>query len=92
MKASFLLGTAFGYVLGTRAGRERYEQLASGARRVASSPAVQSAAGRLSHRVVAQIPVVRTVVNRRRTAGGASARSAALGPRANGSGAYHSEG
>jgi hypothetical protein len=92
MKASFLLGTAFGYVLGTRAGRKRYEQLAAGARRVASSPAVQSAAGRLSHRVVAQIPVVRTVAERRRAASGKPAAAAAMGLRANGSGAYHSEG
>lgn len=41
----FLLGTGVGYVLGTRAGRERYEQLARAYRRVADNPSVQGAAG-----------------------------------------------
>jgi hypothetical protein len=41
----FLLGAAVGYVLGARAGRERYEQLARTYRRVADHPAVQGAAG-----------------------------------------------
>lgn len=42
---SFLLGTGVGYVLGARAGRERYEQLARAYRRVADNPSVQAAAG-----------------------------------------------
>lgn len=42
---AFLLGAAVGYVLGARAGRERYEQLARTYRRVADHPAVQGAAG-----------------------------------------------
>ena len=42
---SFLLGTGVGYVLGTRAGRERYEQLSKAYRRVADNPQVQAAAG-----------------------------------------------
>ena len=41
----FLLGTGVGYVLGTRAGRERYEQLSQAYRRVADNPSVQAAAG-----------------------------------------------
>ena len=41
----FLLGTGVGYVLGTRAGRERYEQLSRAYRRVADHPSVQGAAG-----------------------------------------------
>jgi hypothetical protein len=41
----FILGAATGYVLGARAGRERYEQLARTYRRVADHPAVQGAAG-----------------------------------------------
>ena len=41
----FLLGTGVGYVLGARAGRERYEQLARVSRRVADNPNVQAAAG-----------------------------------------------
>jgi hypothetical protein len=45
MKLSFLIGVAIGYVLGTRAGRERYEDIVKMARRVAGSQTVQSTAG-----------------------------------------------
>ena len=42
-KLTFLAGLAIGYVIGTRAGRERYEQLRKTARDLAQTPAVQSA-------------------------------------------------
>ena len=45
MIISFLLGAGVGYVLGARAGRERYEQLSRAYRRVADNPQVQGAAG-----------------------------------------------
>jgi len=41
----FILGVAVGFVLGARAGRERYEQLAKLTRKAKDSPAVQQAAG-----------------------------------------------
>ncbi len=41
----FLVGAAIGYVLGARAGRERYEQIVRVARRVVGSQTVQSTAG-----------------------------------------------
>ncbi|WP_216216252.1 hypothetical protein [Amycolatopsis aidingensis] len=41
----FLLGAAIGYVLGARAGRERYDQLVRTYRKFADHPAVQGAAG-----------------------------------------------
>ncbi len=41
----FILGAATGYVLGSRAGRERYEQIVRWSHRVADNPAVQGAAG-----------------------------------------------
>lgn len=44
-KMSFLLGVAVGYVLGSRAGRERYEQIVRAAERVKANPTVQEAAG-----------------------------------------------
>jgi hypothetical protein len=44
-RLTFLTGLAVGFVLGTRAGRERYEQLKRATRRVADSPAAQQAAG-----------------------------------------------
>ena len=41
----FLAGAAIGYVLGTRAGQERYEQIKRLFRRFAESPTVQETAG-----------------------------------------------
>lgn len=43
----FFTGLGIGFVLGARAGRERYEQLRKMARKAADSPAVQQAAGAL---------------------------------------------
>ena len=43
-RVSFLTGLAAGYVLGARAGRERYEQIKRLSRTVAENPAVQQAA------------------------------------------------
>lgn len=40
-KLSFLTGFGLGYVLGARAGRQRYEQLKSGAQGVWQNPKVQ---------------------------------------------------
>ena len=44
-RAVFLAGAAAGYVLGTRAGRERYEQIKQLSRKVAEDPRVQETAG-----------------------------------------------
>ncbi|MGW3631603.1 YtxH domain-containing protein [Streptomyces sp. NPDC005122] len=43
-RLTFVAGLAVGYVLGTRAGRERYEQLKKSARQVARNPAVRNTA------------------------------------------------
>lgn len=51
----FVLGAAVGYVLGARAGRERYEQLVRAYHRVADHPAVQSAAGVVRERVAGAV-------------------------------------
>jgi hypothetical protein len=45
LKLSSLVFAAAGYVLGARAGRERYEQIVRLGRRVAGSQTVQSTAG-----------------------------------------------
>jgi hypothetical protein len=42
-KAMFVAGLAVGFVAGTRAGRERYDQMVRLARRAAGSPQVQKA-------------------------------------------------
>jgi hypothetical protein len=44
-RIAFLSGLAAGFVLGTRAGRERYEQIKQAGKRLAESPAAQQAAG-----------------------------------------------
>lgn len=46
-----LFGVAIGYVLGTKAGRERYEAIVRTARRVVGSQTVQSTAGVLQSQV-----------------------------------------
>ncbi|MEK8143173.1 YtxH domain-containing protein [Streptomyces sp. M10(2022)] len=43
-RLTFIAGVALGYVLGTRAGRERYDQLKKSARQIAENPAVRNAA------------------------------------------------
>jgi hypothetical protein len=47
----FLLGAAVGYVLGAKAGHERYEQLVRTYQRISDHPAVQGAAGVVRARV-----------------------------------------
>ena len=42
---TFLAGLAVGFIVGARAGRERYEQMKKLARKAADSPAMQQAAG-----------------------------------------------
>jgi len=42
-KVTFLVGLAIGYVVGARAGRERYEQMKKTATQVVQSPPVQKA-------------------------------------------------
>lgn len=44
-KLSFVLGFGVGYVLGSKAGRQRYEQLLRSWRQLRDNPAVQEAAG-----------------------------------------------
>lgn len=46
-KLTFFVGVGVGYVLGARAGRERYEQIMRSARRVSDNPSVQETAGLL---------------------------------------------
>jgi hypothetical protein len=53
-KIPLLAAAAVGYVLGTRAGRERYEQIRSGARKLAGDPRVQEAAHKAQEAVASQ--------------------------------------
>ncbi|MCQ6553699.1 YtxH domain-containing protein [Streptomyces sp. C10-9-1] len=48
-KLTFVAGLALGFVLGARAGRERYEQLKKSAREISQNPAVRNAAESAAH-------------------------------------------
>ena len=64
MMKKLLLLTAggIGYVLGARAGRERYEQIAGLATKVKNDPRVQDAAQQATETAKAQAPVVKDKV------------------------------
>jgi hypothetical protein len=74
-KLTLLTGIGIGYVLGSRAGRERFEQIRSGAKKLAGNPTVQSAASKAQETVSAQAPVVADAVKEK----AASAASAVAG-------------
>jgi hypothetical protein len=42
-RATFIAGFAVGFIVGARAGRERYEQIVKASRKVAENPTVQKA-------------------------------------------------
>ncbi|MER5637315.1 hypothetical protein ABT095_10195 [Kitasatospora sp. NPDC002227] len=48
-KLSMAVGVGIGYVLGARAGRQRYEQISKAARQIAQNPRVQDAADKARH-------------------------------------------
>lgn len=58
-KLTILVSGALGYVLGTRAGRERYEQIKSLATRVKENPTVQEKAQQAAETAKAQAPIVK---------------------------------
>ncbi len=64
-RIAFISGLAAGFVLGARAGRERYEQLKKLARRTADSPAVQQAAGALQAQAADLLKSARDKVTRK---------------------------
>lgn len=61
-KLTLIAAGAVGYVLGTRAGRERYEQIKAGAGRIASDPRVRAKASEAGHALKEQAPVVKDKV------------------------------
>ncbi|WP_327086319.1 YtxH domain-containing protein [Nonomuraea sp. NBC_01738] len=64
-RMTFAAGLAVGYVLGSRAGRERYEQIKRTARRVADSPTVQEAAGLMGAQVAKVADLTKAEVGKR---------------------------
>lgn len=71
-KLTFAAGFAAGYVLGSKAGRQRYEQIVQAARGVAENPAVQSAAGMLQAQASHAVDTARHAVTEKvaQTVGG----------------------
>jgi hypothetical protein len=61
-KLTILLAGGIGYVLGARAGRERYEQIRRAATRVKQNPTVQSAASSAADAAREAAPVVKDKV------------------------------
>jgi hypothetical protein len=59
-KLSFLVGFGAGYVLGARAGRERYEQIRRGWENAKDDPRLQSLAGLAQARADDVLASVRT--------------------------------
>jgi hypothetical protein len=62
-KLLFVTGVGIGYVLGTRAGRERYEQIRRTAQKVKENPSVQEAAGVLQAQAGGLVTTARDTVN-----------------------------
>jgi hypothetical protein len=62
-KMIFLAGVGVGYLLGARAGRERYEQIMRGARRVRENPTVQEAAGVIQAQAGGLVTTAKDVVS-----------------------------
>jgi hypothetical protein len=62
-KASLVLGIAAGYVLGTRDGRERYEQITSQVNRLWNDPTVQRNVSQAQHVVKEKAPQVQAKVS-----------------------------
>lgn len=58
-KLGILVSGAVGYVLGSRAGHERYEQIKGVAVKVKDNPTVQEKAGQAADVAKAQAPVVK---------------------------------
>ena len=85
MKLSFLIGGAVGYVLGSKAGRERYEQIVSLGRRVGGSQTVQSTAGVLQGQIDVATQRARQLLGSR-IAGGGQHSASTTSSTANGSG------
>lgn len=54
-KILFVVGLGVGYVLGTRAGRERYEQIRKAAERVWNQPSVQQGVGTVKEFATARV-------------------------------------
>ena len=87
-KLMLLAAGGIGYVLGARAGRDRYDQIAGLATKVKNDPHVQDAASRAADTAKAQAPVVKdkvasaagTVADKVKPSGGSDDLESQLNP------------
>ena len=89
-KLTLIAAGAAGYVLGARAGRERDEQIADGARRVMRNPRVQSARQQAQDAVAEQAAAARDVVVEKAKETASTAASVAADKVRRGDGGAHS--
>ncbi len=61
-KMTFALGMGVGYVLGTRSGRSRYDQMVTKAREVAERPEVRTVAGKVTEVVQDKVATAQSKV------------------------------
>lgn len=76
-KIVILAAGAVGYVFGTKAGRERYEQIKDQATKIRSNPTVRKAAADAQDAVAQQAPVVKEKVANASGKGSSTSDSAA---------------
>jgi hypothetical protein len=72
-KLPILAAAVVGYILGARAGRERYEQIAGAARKVADDPRVQRASHKAQDAVAQQASAAAEVAKDKVTSAASSA-------------------
>ena len=85
-KLTLLIAGGIGYVLGTRAGRERYEQIKKAATRVKDDPRVQEKATQAADLAKEKAPVVKDKV-----AAAASTAADKVTPSGSGNGDHRSD-
>jgi hypothetical protein len=79
-KSMLLIAGAAGYVLGARAGRERYDQIKERADRLVNSPTVRDAASDVKDKVAEKAPIVKDKVTDAASSSKSSADSPDVGP------------
>ena len=85
-KLTLLIAGGIGYVLGTRAGRERYEQIKKAATRVKDDPRVQEKATQAADLAKEKAPIVKDKVT-----AAASTAADKVTPSGNGSGDHRAD-
>ncbi len=88
-KMTFLVGAAAGYVLGAKAGREKYDQILATAKQVNENPKIQQAVetvttkgseiiGEAKDKIVETVPGARNATDDKATAGSQNGTTASM--------------